>query len=324
MDGGRRLLRSLKEALGALAPTRPAFAGAAGALAATSGLRAAAPAPRRRRREARASRLLRYAQAHGVGSALAVCVLGGAGALGAFHGGEYQKFVAENGSIGDSIARAMGFGIEAVSIAGARELHESEILAAGGIDSKSSLLFVDVNAVRARLAAMPLVQDVSVRKLFPNRLIVDITEREPFAIWQKGGVLKLVASDGAPIAEMHDARFAGLPFVVGEGANLRIAEFRRIVEAAGDLQGRVRAGVLIGQRRWNLVLSSGLEVKLPALAPEAAAAQLGRLARDSRLLDKDLLSVDFRVPGRIFARMTDEAAAARAENLPHVRKRGPA
>ena len=43
---------------------------------------------------------------------------------------------------------------------------------------------------------------------------IEITEREPFAIWQKEGKLLVVATDGTPIQELQDQRFtdlAGLP-----------------------------------------------------------------------------------------------------------------
>ncbi len=315
----------MTEVFPVLVPARPAFAGMAGDARAIAP--ASYPASSRRRAARRAgvfARLERFAGRHGVGSFLALAFVGGVGLAGAVHGGQYDRFVADNGSLPDVAARALGFGIDAITITGTRELGEGEILAAAGITPRNSLLFLDVNTVRDRLAAVPLVLEANVRKLFPNRLIVEIVEREPFAIWQKDGALNLVSADGQPMMEMRDARFAALPFVVGEGANRRVAEFMRIVAAAGDLRGRVRAGALIGERRWNLTLSNGIEVKLPEQDPEAAAAQLGRLARDARLLDKDVVSLDFRFPGKMFARLTDEAAAARAETLPKAKKRGPA
>jgi cell division protein FtsQ len=64
-------------------------------------------------------------------------------------------------------------------------------------------------------------------------------------------------------------------------------------------------------------------VKLPENNPEAAMADFTRLARDAHLLDKDLISVDFRIPGHMFARLTEEAAAARAETLSHKKTKGP-
>jgi cell division protein FtsQ len=41
-------------------------------------------------------------------------------------------------------------------------------------------------------------------------------------------------------------------------------------------------------------------------------ATLLTLQRQSRILDRDVLSVDLRVPGKVFARLSEEAAAARA------------
>jgi cell division protein FtsQ len=80
-----------------------------------------------------------------------------------------------------------------------------------------------------------------------------------------------------------------------------------------ELRPRVEAGVLVGQRRWNLRLRSGADIKLPEDNPQAAVAELLTLQRQSRILEKDALALDFRVPGRVFARLTDDAANAWAE-----------
>lgn len=240
-----------------------------------------------------------------------VLFLAASSLYGAVRGGQYQAFVATYGTPGDLAARALGFGISAITITGESELHTSEILATARISPRNSLLFLDVAAVRDRLKRLALVQNVSVRKLYPHRLLIAITERKPFALWQKDGVVALISSDGTVLAQVHhlDAREAALPFVVGDGANRRIGEFVRLVAAAGDIGPRIRAGMLISRRRWDLKMKSGLEVKLPESDPIAAVEEFARLARDDDLLDKDLISVDLRIPGRLVARISDEAAA---------------
>jgi len=129
-----------------------------------------------------------------------------------------------------------------------------------------------------------------------------------------------VAADGAVIDQMRDQRFAGLPFVVGDGANARMPEFAALVAAAGELAPKIRAGVLVANRRWNLKMASGVDVLLPEIDAQAAMATLVRLQRESRILDRDILSLDLRLGGRIFARLTEEAAAARA--AAHPKKAG--
>jgi cell division protein FtsQ len=299
-------------------PAEPAFAGYSVARSGPSDL-PRPPLPRRRRQNRFASKgFLSFAAARGVGAFLALSLIGGVGFYGAVRGGQYQSFVAANGTVQDILAKAVGFDIEAVTIAGERELSEAEILQVAGISPRNSLLFLDVNEVRSRLKRVALVKDANIRKLYPNRLLIELEERQPFALWQKDGQVHIVAADGQPIDDMRDDRFARLPLVVGNGANARIGDYLAILEVAGELRSRIRAGMFIAERRWNLKLTNGLEIKLPERNPQAALATLVQLQRESRILDKDVLSLDLRQPGRIVARLSDEAANVRAETL--VRK----
>ncbi|HLH51481.1 MAG TPA: cell division protein FtsQ/DivIB [Roseiarcus sp.] len=248
----------------------------------------------------------------GLGLALTLALLAGVATFGAVRGGEYQAFIAREGDLRDVIARALGFDIAIVTISGQIELREREILAAAHITPKDSLLFLDAAAARKELEALPLVKSASVRKLYPNHLVIDLVERAPYALWQKDGKVAIVAADGAPIDQMTDDRFIGLPFVVGDGANERLPEFMAILNAASELRPKIKAGVLVSGRRWDLAMTNGMVVKLPETDPEAAMATLVRLQRADRVLERAALSLDFRVPGRMFVRLTEEAASARA------------
>ena len=289
------------------ATSRPALAiGQAG--------RAPARVLLRGERAARAPRWLAFGarSPRGFGLALSLALIGGVGALGALRGGQYQAFAERNGALPDFLARAAGLGISAVTISGQSELREPEILAAAGIGPKGSLLFLDAAEARRKLEALPLVKQASVRKLYPDQVVIEIKERTAYALWQEGGEVRTVAIDGTPIDQMRDQRFIALPFVVGKGANEHLAEFAALLEAAGDVGPRIAAGVYVGERRWNLKMASGLDVKLPEAEPAAAVAELAKLERQSRILERDVLALDFRVEGRVFAKLSEQAAAARA------------
>ena len=176
-------------------------------------------------------------------------------------------------------------------------------------------MLLDPGALRARLKAVPLVEDVSVRKLFPNDLHITVTERDAAAVWQKDGQLSLVSTDGTPIDAVRDDRFNALPFVVGDGANGHIGEFQALLAAAGELRDKVRAGILVGQRRWTLQMESGIEVQLPEIDPVDTMKRLADIERQSHILEKDVLAIDLRIPGRITARLSEDAAAQRAAML---------
>jgi cell division protein FtsQ len=247
--------------------------------------------------------------ARGAGTAIALALLGSIGLYGAVLGGQYAAFTASEGTIPDFLARIAGFGIKGVAISGVRELSRQQILDALGIRHTNSLLFLDVARLRDKLVALPLVKDASVSKLYPNRVMVEIEERRPCALWQKDGAVKIIAADGTPISALDETRFLNLPFVVGDGANARIAEYVTLLDAAGDLRGRIKAGILVAERRWTLKMANGVEVALPEIEAAAALAELVRLQHQYGVLDKNIVALDLRFPGRLIVRLPEPPAA---------------
>jgi len=296
-----------------------AYAGAL-SLREAEGLRVKIRPRARKSRFGLRDRILARLAGPGVSVIFAGAVLLSTGVYGAVKGGHYEAFKAAQGAPADIIAKAFGFGIEAVTIAGESELAESDILAVADIGPRNSLLFLDVARVRERLQALPLVKDVSVTKLYPDRLLIEVEERQPSALWQKNGHVEIIAADGMPLDAMRDQRFIHLPLVVGAGANERLGEYLALLEAAGDQRDRIRAGVLVAQRRWTLKTTNGVDILLPESEPAAALASFVQLQRDSHILDKDVLSLDLRQPGRVVARLTEDAAAVRAESNAHKTK----
>ena len=78
--------------------------------------------------------------------------------------------------------------------------------------------------------------------------------------------------------------------------------------------------MLVAERRWNLHLKDGIEVLLPEIAPEQALQMLVDLDRDKKLLSRDIVAVDLRLPDRVTVRQSDAAAAARDEALKAAEK----
>ncbi|MGL5117401.1 MAG: cell division protein FtsQ/DivIB [Beijerinckiaceae bacterium] len=251
----------------------------------------------------------------GVGSLAAVLFVAGFGLLGWINGGHHDGMKATHGKLRDIAARVAGFPIRSVDVSGVKELTKDEILAASGLSSADSLLFVDVNEARAAVKRLPLVAEASVRKLYPDRIDIRVVEREPFALWQQDGKVQVVSADGTIIDQMTERRYLKLPHVVGPGARLRVREYAAILDQAPELRDRIRAGILVSERRWTLKLTNGIDVKLPEEKPAEALRRLVALERDAKVLDKDIIAVDLRIAGRVAFRLSEEAASARREDL---------
>ncbi len=319
MDGGRRLLRPLKEVLESFHPSFPVFAGAS--IDVLVEMRRPVTRSGHRGRTSFLFSLLSLATAPGANAVFSFVFLAVVGFYGSILGGQYAAFTASHGTLADFVARSIGFGIRSVTVTGVHELAEKEILAAAGISPTKSLLFLNAAKLREKLKALPLVKEASVSKLYPHRLLIEIEERKPIALWQKDGRVQIIAGDGIPIDTLHDARFLSLPLAVGDGANAHIGDYLALLHAAGGLRGRIEAGIFVAQRRWNLKLKNGIEVALPEKGAVAAVAELDRLQRDYHVLDKDIVALDLRIPGRLIVTLPEDIARARMEVLAHRTKR---
>jgi cell division protein FtsQ len=270
---------------------------------------------RARRSVQRRANAKRWDMPRGIGSALAVLILVSFWSTGFYFGGHYDDFARQNGTLKDIAARKLGLGIASVAVTGNKELSTEEVFAAAAMPATSSLPFLDIASVQERLTKVPLIAGASIKKFYPNRLLIEITERSPFALWQQEGQVHVIAADGTAIDVLRDDRFVNLPHVVGPGANKRAKEYVAILLEVPEMAEQVRAGTLVGERRWNLKLKNGVDVKLPEDEPARALARLAENDRETRLLAKDILSVDMRFPDRIVVRLSEESAQARAEML---------
>lgn len=221
--------------------------------------------------------------------------------------------------------RGMGFRVSEVRVTGAQQLTVPELFERIGLnDSSFTTLGFNAEQARRRLVEIPWIKSASVRVLLPGTIDVAIVEREPFALWQRGGRVNLVDREGGIIGAYEDERFASLPVVVGEGAEKRVVEIRQLLDLHPQLRQQVRAAVLVAERRWTLKLADGVDVMLPEDGAEAALASLMRIDGQSGLLKRDIAAVDLRTANRIVVRLTDRAAQIRSDALrPRLRSAPP-
>ncbi len=239
-------------------------------------------------------------------------ILAGAG-YGAHKGEHLPAITVQLQDLRDGAANAAGFRIASVELAGEKQAGREQILAAAGVTERASLLFLDVAAARAALTANPWIAQATVLKFYPDRLQISVTERAAFALWQKDGKLSVIAADGAVLEPFAGQRFGYLPLVVGRGAERKAQEFLALIDRHPSIRDVLLASVLVAERRWNLRLKNGIDVRLPEADVEQALATLVKLDRDKKLISRNITAIDLRLPDRVTVRLSEDAAAARDE-----------
>jgi cell division protein FtsQ len=198
------------------------------------------------------------------------------------------------------------------------DLREIELHAAAGAE----LRHVNVNTVRAatlgRLSgnfftlrlddarrvfeAVPWVAAVSVRRAWPNRLIVTVIEHRAIAVWDDG---RLLSDKGQVfVANVAEAEAAGPLWQVDAPPRLAADVAQRLPTIAARLQkiGLALDGVEVSERSsWTLRTEAGPTIELgrdepPGRLDERLATIVGYFPLITAQLGGDLLRIDARYP----------------------------
>src|SRR5580698_4673637 len=249
------------------------------------------------------------------GVAATVLILLASTGFGIVRGGHVEELTQALSDTRNALANSAGFRITTVAINGRKQLTQDEVLAIGGVNGRSSLLFLDAESVRDKLKANPWIADATVLKLYPGELQIDIVERSAFALWQQDGRLAVISDDGAVLEPYLSRRFLSLPLVVGKGAETRAKDFLALLARYPQVRSVTKAAVFVGERRWNLRLKDGLDIRLPEHDVGNALATLSKLDQEDRLFSRDIVAVDMRLPDRLVVQLSDDAAKARDDLL---------
>lgn len=195
---------------------------------------------------------------------------------------------------------SMGFVVKRVDVMGEGRLRESEVRQTLGIAAGDFLFDLDTHAAQDRIEQLSWVDHAVVRRLWPNRVVVQLVERRPYALWQFQGTVQVVDATGQPIQDAAFTDYTHLPLMVGADAARYAADIQTALAHFPDLQERVEAAVRMNSEQWRLrFLDGAFWVQIPHQNLRAALAQLNALQADHQVLDRQIANIDLRIKGRI-------------------------
>ncbi len=207
-----------------------------------------------------------------------------------------------------------GFTVRTLYLEGRSRTAMKDIDAALGIKKGDPILRISLDEARQRLEKIESVRMAAVERALPDTLYVRVVEREPVALWQHQGKTVLVDDNGVMMSDIDSKAYRHLPLIVGEDAPKHVAELMTILASEPELAGHFAAAVRVGERRWNIRLSDGVEVKLPERDPLAAWRSLAGLQAKEKLLDRDVKVIDLRIEGRLFIKIEPEDMPGKSAN----------
>ena len=137
-----------------------------------------------------------------------------------------------------------------------------QIRAAAAAHLGTGFFALKLEDVRAAVAKLPWVENVEVRKRWPDTLVLHVRERQPFARW---GEQRLIGLDGNLFSVPGGVDLQGLPQLEGpnDDGMLDVVDFYTKTQHALIGSGLILTGVrLSGRGSWTLSLAGGAQILL--------------------------------------------------------------
>ena len=165
------------------------------------------------------------------------------------------------------LARQPFFAIRSITVEGDVARNSvSTIRANAAPQLAGTFLTMDLGAVRRAFESVPWVRLAIVRRVWPNRLRVQLEEHRPVALWgSDSGADKLVNSFGEVFeANVGDVEDDDLPTLSGpDGSSAHVlAMLARIEATLAPLGARIEQLTLSGRGSWQATLDSGAVIEL--------------------------------------------------------------
>ncbi len=224
------------------------------------------------------------------------------------------------------------FAVRSVEVDGAPPAVARQVRHALRDELGASLVRVDLDRARERVARLPTVAAVAFDRAFPHTLRVRVVPERPVAVLRQGASAWLVSARGRVMAALPRRSHLelprlwlpkGAPVALGGSAPVELAPMLEVVRplARVGLGARVRS-VRASASELTLVLRRGLEIRLGDARD--ARLKLAVAARVLPLVPAGARYLDVSVPGRPVAGSdwTRPPAAPTTTGNPQVSTRG--
>ena len=197
-----------------------------------------------------------------------------------------------------------GFTIKNVDIKGTYHLDQKNILKIINSYNKKNIFNVSLKNIYNEIKQNTWVEEVSIKKIYPNTLEIDLIEKEPIAIWQNKSVYHLITKNGEIISEANLNNFKKhLPIIIGRNAHKNVYSILQILNIDKNLTKNIWSLTFVNERRWDIHFNQGLTIRLPSTSVKEAWEKIILLSKKFNILSLDLTELDLRSSNNVFGKI---------------------
>jgi len=153
------------------------------------------------------------------------------------------------------------FPIKEVKVAGIQHVTQQDIQRLLIPLVKKGFFGVNVAHIKESLLQFAWIENVSVRRIWPNQLLVQVTEKNPLARWNE---TKLLSTSGQIFSPSKQSYPLDLPlFVAPEGEQLQLVHYyEKMNTVLLPLRVKITRVELTAGRTWGLTLDNGIKLRI--------------------------------------------------------------
>lgn len=192
-----------------------------------------------------------------------------------------------------------GLTLEVIELRGRAHTPKEALLKVAKLKIGTPILGIDLEKLHSMITEIGWVEDATVERRLPGIIRISLRERIPIALLQNNGQHKLIDHSGTIIDGADPSQFTHLTVVAGKNAAPHAAAILSILKTEPELFSEIWAVNYKSERRWDVHLKNGMEVRLPEIDPISAWSHLAMIDRKKAITDRDLSVIDLRVPKQL-------------------------
>ena len=150
-----------------------------------------------------------------------------------------------------------------------------------------NIIEYDALNIKNSLEKLNWVNKVTIRKIFPNQIVVNIEEHKEFAIFNNNGKNFLISNEGKIIYEIKDPKAYKLINLKGEFAIKNINQIKNFLINHDELKEHISKIIVFPNNRWD-VIAHNILFKLPNQDTNEAVNQINKFYNSKNLEMVDL------------------------------------
>lgn len=160
-----------------------------------------------------------------------------------------------------SFHEAHYFPVELVHVYGAQHVDHKELQNLLKPLVAHNFFSVDMELIKDRLHQFSWVEDITIRRVWPNRVDIVIAEYQPVAHWHDGNLL---SADGGLFSQGDYSSPPHLPSFIGPDGtqNLMLQSFNDFNRELAPIHAKITKLELTPYQLWRLTLDNGIRLRL--------------------------------------------------------------